>query len=109
MTGDAIKMRIELNTRRAGNSCRWAIVSWCAIAAASPAAQGDLDEIVVNGIRRGDLVLPTTVTSSSAYGMDLGVMDTPRNNTLLSKAQLDALNIQNPGGFSYLTSSSYSD
>jgi hypothetical protein len=49
------------------------------------------------------------VTSTSAYGLDLGVMDTPRNNTLLSKAQLDALNIQNPGGFSYLTSSSYSD
>jgi outer membrane receptor protein involved in Fe transport len=72
-------------------------------------SSGDLDEIVVNGIRRGDLVLPTTVTSTSAYGLDLGVMDTPRNNTLLSKAQLDALNIQNPGGFSYLTSSSYSD
>ena len=68
-----------------------------------------MDEVIINGIRRGDLVLPTTVTSSSAYGMDLGVMDTPRNNTLLSKAQLDALNIQNPGGFSYLTSSSYSD
>jgi outer membrane receptor protein involved in Fe transport len=28
---------------------------------------------------------------------------------LLSKAQLDALNVQNPGGFSFLTSSSYSD
>jgi outer membrane receptor protein involved in Fe transport len=70
---------------------------------------GDLDEIVVNGIRRGDLILPTTVSSDSAYGLDLGVMDTPRNNTLLSKAQLDALNVQNPGGFSYLTSSSYSD
>jgi outer membrane receptor protein involved in Fe transport len=81
-------------------------------AAASPAqanTSGDLDEIVVNGIRRGDLVLPTTVSSDSAYGLDLGVMDTPRNNTLLSKAQLDALNVQNPGGFSYLTSSSYSD
>jgi outer membrane receptor protein involved in Fe transport len=85
-------------------------------APATPAAtpppvnsSGDLDEIVVNGIRRGDLVLPTTVTSTSAYGLDLGVMDTPRNNTLLSKAQLDALNVQNPGGFSYLTSSSYSD
>jgi outer membrane receptor protein involved in Fe transport len=78
--------------------------------AAAPAnSSGDLDEIVVNGIRRGDLVLPTTVTSTSAYGLDLGVMDTPRNNTLLSKAQLDALNVQNPGGFSYLTSSSYSD
>jgi outer membrane receptor protein involved in Fe transport len=75
----------------------------------APAGTGDLDEIVVNGIRRGDLILPTTVTSTSAYGLDLGVMDTPRNNTLLSKVQLDALNIQNPGGFSYLTSSSYTD
>jgi outer membrane receptor protein involved in Fe transport len=72
-------------------------------------SSGDLDEIVVNGIRRGDLILPTTVTSDSAFGLDLGVMDTPRNNTVLSKAQLDALNVQNPGGFSYLTSSSYSD
>jgi outer membrane receptor protein involved in Fe transport len=70
---------------------------------------GDLEEIVVHGIKRGELILPTTVTSTSAYGLDLGVMDTPRNNTVLSKAQLDALNIQNPGGFSYLTSSSYSD
>ena len=69
----------------------------------------NLDEIVVNGIKRGDLILPTTVVSSSAYGLDLGVMDTPRNNSLISKAQLDALNIQNPGGFSYLTSSSYAD
>src|SRR5271155_2662112 len=80
-----------------------------AAAAAPPTSSGDLDEIVVNGIRRGELILPTEVTSTSAYGLDLGVMDTPRNNTLLSKAQLDALNIQNPGGFSYLTSSSYSD
>jgi outer membrane receptor protein involved in Fe transport len=80
-------------------------------AASAPQATstGDLDEIVVNGIKRGELILPTQVSSTSAYGLDLGVMDTPRNNTLLSKAQLDALNIQNPGGFSYLTSSSYSD
>jgi outer membrane receptor protein involved in Fe transport len=72
-------------------------------------ATGDLQEIVVNGIKRGDLIMPTTVTSDSAYGLDLGVMDTPRNNTLLSKVQLDALNVQNPGGFSSLTSSAYSD
>jgi outer membrane receptor protein involved in Fe transport len=78
----------------------------------APAAAGsadNLDEIVVNGIRRGDLIMPTTVTSGSAYGLDLGVMDTPRNNTVLSKAQLDALDVQNPGGFSSLTSSAYSD
>jgi outer membrane receptor protein involved in Fe transport len=77
--------------------------------AAQPASTGDLDEIVVNGIKRGDLIMPTTVTSDSAYGLDLGVMDTPRNNTVLSKVQLDALDIQNPGGFSYLTASAYSD
>ncbi len=70
---------------------------------------GDLEEIVVNGIKRGDLIMPTTVTSASAFGLDLGVMDTPRNNTVLSKVQIDALNVQNPGGFSSLTSSAYSD
>jgi outer membrane receptor protein involved in Fe transport len=76
----------------------------------APAGSSDsLDEIVVNGIRRGDLIMPTTVTSDSAYGLDLGVMDTPRNNTVLSKAQIDALDVQNPGGFSSLTSSAYSD
>jgi len=73
------------------------------------AGTGELDEIVVNGIRRGDLIMPTTVTSDSAFGLDLGVMDTPRNNTVLSKTQLDALDVQNPGGFSFLTASAYSD
>jgi outer membrane receptor protein involved in Fe transport len=76
----------------------------------APATSADaLDEIVVNGIKRGELILPTTVTSTSAFGLDLGVMDTPRNNTVLSRTQLDALNVQNPEGFSYLTSSSYTD
>ena len=77
--------------------------------ATPPASTGDLDEIVVNGIKRGDLIMPTTVTSNSAFGLDLSVMDTPRNNTVLSKAQLDALDVQNPGGFSSLTASAYSD
>jgi outer membrane receptor protein involved in Fe transport len=72
-------------------------------------SSSDLQEVIVNGIRRGDLIMPTTVTSNSAYGLDLSVMDTPRNNTVLSKAQLDALDVQNPGSFSYLTSSAYSD
>src|SRR3984957_11138058 len=72
-------------------------------------AEDSLEEVVVHGIKRGELVLPTTVTSTSAYGLDLSVMDTPRNNTELSRAQLDALNVQNRGGFSYLTSSSYTD
>jgi outer membrane receptor protein involved in Fe transport len=101
-------------------SCSLVIANHAALAqqtqtpAAQPATSAlgsseNLDEIVVNGIKRGDLILPTEVTSTSAYGLDLGVMDTPRNNTLLSKVQLDALDVQNPGGFSYLTASAYSD
>jgi outer membrane receptor protein involved in Fe transport len=66
-------------------------------------------EIVVNGIPYKETVLPTRMTSSSVYGLDLGVMDTPRNTTLLSTTQLDTLNIQDPRAFSYLTSSSYTD
>ena len=82
-----------------------------ASAAASPAPAGELpsQQVVINGIKRGELILPTTVTSSSAFGMDLEVLDTPRNNTILSTAQLDALNVKNPESFSYLTSSAYTD
>lgn len=75
----------------------------------APQGQGNLQEVVINGIKRGDLIMPTTVTSNSVYGLDLGVMDVPRNTSVVSQAQLAALDIQNPGGFSYLTSSSYSD
>src|SRR6202142_850457 len=43
-----------------------------ATAVTAPAAsQGDLDEIVVNGIRRGELILPTQVSSNSAFGMNI--------------------------------------
>ena len=68
-----------------------------------------MQEIVVNGIPYKETVLPTRMTSSSAYGLDLKVMDTPRNTTLLSTTQLETLNIQDPRAFSYLTSSSYTD
>src|ERR1700735_1564782 len=56
-----------------------------AAAISAATATGDLEEVVVNGIKRGDLIMPTTVTSDSAYGLDLGVMDTPRANTVVSK------------------------
>jgi outer membrane receptor protein involved in Fe transport len=80
-------------------------------AATANAATGtsDLEEVIVHGIKRGELIMPTTVTSGSAYGLDLGVMDTPRNTTVISKTQLDSLDVANPGGFSYLTASAYSD
>jgi hypothetical protein len=69
----------------------------------------DLEEVTVNGIRYRDTILPTRLSSTSTYGLDLNVMDTPRNTTLLSTTQLDTLNIKDPRAFSYLTSSSYTD
>ena len=76
-----------------------------------PTAKGatELSEVVVNGIPFKETVLPTRLSSSSVYGLNLGVMDTPRNTTLLSTTQLETLNIQDPRAFSYLTASSYSD
>jgi len=97
--------------------------SWAADATADPTASqpvatqsisptakaAEVSEVVVNGIPYKETVLPTRMSSSSVYGLDLGVMDTPRNTTLLSTTQLDTLNIQDPRAFSYLTSSSYTD
>src|SRR5580704_3969407 len=76
----------------------------------SPTAKStEVSEVVVNGIPYKETVLPTRMSSSSVYGLDLSVMQTPRNTTLLSTTQLDTLNIQDPRAFSYLTSSSYTD
>jgi hypothetical protein len=85
-------------------------IAWAADPA-DPAAKAatDLSEVVVNGIPYRETVLPTRLSSSSTYGLNLNVMDTPRNTTLLSTTQLETLNIQDPRAFSYLTSSSYSD
>lgn len=69
----------------------------------------EVSDVVVNGIPFRETVLPTRLTTSSAYGMNLNVMDTPRNTTLLSTTQIETLNIDDPRAFSYLTSSSYTD
>jgi len=67
------------------------------------------EEIVVTGVPPAENIMPTQHSSSSIYGLDLNVMDTPRNTTMLSKEQLQAINIEDPRSFSYLTSSSYTD
>jgi hypothetical protein len=79
---------------------------------AAPSSAGsdtELAEVVINGIPQYETVLPTRLSLDTVYGFDLNVLDTPRNTTLLSTAQLQTLNIQDPRAFSYLTSSSYSD
>jgi hypothetical protein len=80
-------------------------------AAAADTSKGgtEVSEVVVNGIPYKETVLPTRLPSNSTYGLNLNVMDTPRNTTLLSKTQLETLNLNDPRAFSYLTSSSYTD
>jgi hypothetical protein len=73
----------------------------------SPTAS--VTEVVVNGVPYRETVLPTRMSTTSVYGLDLSVMDTPRNTTLLSTTQIETLDIQDPRAFSYLTSSSYTD
>jgi TonB-dependent Receptor Plug Domain len=68
-----------------------------------------VSELVVNGVPYKETVLPTRLSTNSVYGLDLGVLDTPRNTTLISTTQLETVNIQDPRAFSYLTASSYSD
>jgi len=67
------------------------------------------EEIVVEGVPPAENIMPTARPTQSVYGLDLGVMETPRNTTILSMEQLKAINIEDPRSFSYLTSSSYTD
>jgi hypothetical protein len=82
-------------------------------ASATPAAPGSsgsgAEQIIVVGVPKDLSVLPTSLSSTTTYGIDLNVMETPRNNTVLTHAQLDALDIDDPKELSYLTSSSYTD
>src|SRR5262249_18850046 len=64
--------------------------------ASKPPGATDVSEIVVNGIPYKETVLPTRLQTNSVYGLDLNVMDTPRNTTLLSTTQLNTLNIKDP-------------
>jgi hypothetical protein len=54
-------------------------------------------------------ILPTARPFASVFGTDDQVMDIPRNVTIISRAQMDVIDIQDVTEFSKLTSSSYTD
>ncbi|RKX36103.1 MAG: TonB-dependent receptor [Verrucomicrobia bacterium] len=66
-----------------------------------------LEEFNVNDIPIEENILPTARPFSSVYGSDRNIIDTPRNVTIISRAQLDAISIKDVRDFSKLTSSSY--
>jgi hypothetical protein len=76
----------------------------------SPTPSGTkLEQVVVTGaqIPLNEAIVPTVRPTSAAYGLDQDVMDVPRNITIISRAQLDDIDVTDPQDFTKLTPSSY--
>ncbi|MGB0414830.1 MAG: TonB-dependent receptor [Coraliomargarita sp.] len=68
----------------------------------------ELEEYVVTSEHSPDYsVLPNDHLFSSVYGNEMGILDTPRNITIISKTQLEAISLKDPRDFTKLTTSSY--
>jgi hypothetical protein len=89
------------------------IVADAAADPASPPAADDsittMEKYQVSGVPIEQSILPTSRPFSSVFGTDDDIMDVPRNVTIISREQMDAINIQDVTEFSKLTSSSYTD
>lgn len=66
-----------------------------------------LEKTIIEGVPVEESVIPTIRPINSVYGTDRAIIDTPRNVTIISREQLDAINIFDVRDFSKLTSSSY--
>ncbi|MGZ0709339.1 TonB-dependent receptor [Coraliomargarita sp. W4R53] len=67
-----------------------------------------LEEYVVfSPINRDASVLPNDHPFSSVYGYETSILDTPRNVTVISSTQLEAISLKDVRDFTKLTSSSY--
>jgi outer membrane receptor protein involved in Fe transport len=60
-----------------------------------------------NTVSIEESILPTTRPFVSLYGTEKSIVDTPRNVTIVSREQLDAIAIRDARDFSKLTSSAY--
>ncbi len=63
--------------------------------------------VIVTDVPIEASILPTTRPYTSAFGLDDNILDVPRNVTIISREQLDSINISDVRDFSKLTSSSY--
>ncbi len=78
---------------------------------ATPAATGDevitLDALDVNEVPIEQNIMPTSRPFNSVYGTDRNITEIPRNVTIISREQLNAIAIRDVRDFSKLTSSSF--
>ncbi|MDA0346069.1 MAG: TonB-dependent receptor plug domain-containing protein [Verrucomicrobia bacterium] len=67
----------------------------------------NLAELSIEEIPIEENIMPTSRPFNSVYGTNRSILDTPRNVTIISREQLDAIAIKDVRDFSKLTSSSY--
>lgn len=67
----------------------------------------EMEKFEVNDVPIREVVLPQSRPFNSVYGIDRSILETPRNVTIFSQEQLQAINIQDVRDFTKLTASSY--
>ncbi len=70
-------------------------------------APQELEAFISEEVPVEESILPTTRPFNSVFGTDRSILETPRNVTIISREQLDAISIKTPRDFARLTSSSY--
>ncbi|MFM8359511.1 MAG: TonB-dependent receptor plug domain-containing protein, partial [Verrucomicrobiota bacterium] len=66
-----------------------------------------MEKTLIEAVPLEESVIPTARPVNSVYGSDRSIIETPRNVTIISREQLDAIMIRDVRDFSKLTSSSY--
>ena len=95
-----------------GSVFKTVLVSLAASAPVLLFGQGDeelkeLEEFIVADVPIEESILPTTRPFDSVYGTGRNIMETPRNVTIISREQLDAISIYDVRDFVKLTASSF--
>lgn len=67
----------------------------------------EMERFEVNDVPIEENIIPSSRPFNSVYGNDRSILETPRNVTIISREQLNAISIQDVRDFSKLTASSY--
>jgi hypothetical protein len=78
-------------------------------APATSEAAVQMEQFKVSDVPIEQQILPTSRPFTSVFGTEDNILDVPRNVTIISRAQMDVIDIQDTTQFSKLTSSSYTD
>ncbi len=68
-----------------------------------------MEKYQVNDVPIDQVILPNARPFTSVFGTEDNILDIPRNVTIISREQMDVIDIQDVTEFSKLTSSSYTD